>query len=89
MAKEDQEKTIFIIDTGLYYYNIMPFGLKNARATYQRLMNKVLTELIRKTMEVYVDDMITKSVTEVDYVRDLEETLRILRHYGMKPNPKK
>ena len=49
---------------------MMPFGLKNAGATYQRLMNKVLTELIRKTMEVYVDDMITKSVKEIDHVKE-------------------
>ena len=48
---ENQEKIAFIIDRGLYYYKVMPFGLKNARATYQRLVNKVFKPLIGKTME--------------------------------------
>ena len=67
LAAEDQEKTSFVIDTGLYYYTMMPFGLKNAGATYQRLVNKVFEPLIGRTMEVYVDDMITKSVKENDH----------------------
>jgi len=89
LAEEDQEKTSFVVDTGLYCYKIMPFGLKNAGATYQRLVNKVFEPLIGKTMEVYVDDMITKSVKEDDHTRDLEETFKLLRTYLMKLNPKK
>jgi len=49
----------------------MPFGLKDVGATYQHLVNKVSETLIGKTMEVYVDDLITKSVKEIDHVRDL------------------
>jgi len=56
----------------------MPFELKNASVTYERLVNKVLTTLIGKTMEVYIDNMIIKSVKEADHVRDLEETFKIL-----------
>ena len=67
----------------------MPFGLKNADATYQRLVNKVFATPIANTMEVYVDDMITKSAKEVDHVRDLDKTFKILRSYPMKINPKK
>ncbi|CAL8114261.1 unnamed protein product [Prunus armeniaca] len=51
---------IFITDRGLYFYNVMPFGLKNARATYQRLVNKIFAELIGTSMEVYVDNMLIK-----------------------------
>ena len=67
----------------------MPFGLNNVGATYQRLVNKVFEPLIGKTMEVYVDDMITKSIEEDDHVQDLEETFKLLRSYAMKLNPKK
>jgi len=62
LAKEDQELKTFIVDNSLYCYNVMSFGLKNTKATYQCLVNKVFTALIGKTMEVYVNDMITKSV---------------------------
>jgi len=58
----------FVIDSGLYCYNIMPFRLKNTCATYQHLVNKVFETFIEKTMEVYVDNMITKSVKETDHV---------------------
>jgi len=67
----------------------MPFGLKNARAAYQCLVNKVFAALIGKSMEVYVDDMITKSVKEIDHVTDLKETFKVLRHYEIKLNTKK
>jgi len=50
----------------------MPFVLKIARTTYQQLVNKVLTTLIGKTMEVCINDMITKNVKEIDYMGDLD-----------------
>jgi len=67
----------------------MPFSLKNARPTYQRYVNKFLMALIRKTMEVYLDNVITKSVKETNHMLDLKEIFRIRGHYGMKLNPKK
>lgn len=64
----------------------MPFGLKNARATYQRLVTKMFRNKIGKTMEVYVDDILVKSRKGIDHVTDLGKTFQILRHYKMKLN---
>lgn len=65
----------------------MPFGLKNTGATYQRLVNRIFKPLIGKTMEVYVDDMITKSKIPEEHVEHLDETFGLLRKYKMKLNP--
>ncbi|XP_024033525.1 uncharacterized protein LOC112095658 [Citrus clementina] len=89
MYEQDEESTAFITNQGLFCYRVMPFGLKNAGATYQRLVNKVFKPLIGKTMEVYVDDMITKSKIPKEHVRHLEETFELLRKYKMKLNPEK
>ncbi|CAL2240538.1 unnamed protein product [Prunus armeniaca] len=61
MAVEDQEKTTFIFECGLYCYTVMPFGLKNAGSTHQRLVNQMFKDQVGKTMEVYIDDMAVKS----------------------------
>ena len=61
MAVEDQEKTAFITECGLYCYTVMPFRLKNVDSTYQRLVNKMFKNQIGSTMEVYIDDMVVKS----------------------------
>ena len=61
MHPSDQEHTSFVTDKGLYCYNVMPFGLKNAGATYQRLVNRMFASQIGVNMEVYVDDMLVKS----------------------------
>ena len=82
----DQEHTSFITDRGLYCYKVMPFSLKNAGATYQRLANIMFKEQIDKIMEVYVDDMLVKSKTAVDHVAHLSNTFAILRKYRMKLN---
>ena len=89
MASEDEEKTAFITNRGLYCYRVMPFGLKNAGATYQRLVNKIFKEQIGHNMEVYVDDMLVKSRSSGNHVADLEETFGALRKYRMKLNPTK
>lgn len=67
----------------------MPFGLKNAGATYQRFVNKIFEDIIGKTMEVYVDDMLVKSIKEEDHMKHLSETFVIMKKYGMKLNPSK
>jgi len=67
----------------------MPFGLKNAGATYQWFVNKVFMTLIGKAMEVYVDDMITRTIKEVNHVPDMAEIFKIVKTYTMKLNPKK
>ena len=89
MAEEDQEKTAFITSQRLYCYKVMPFRLKNAGATYQRLVNKMFNKQIGRNMEVYVDDMLIKSKEELAYLDDLKETFATLKQYQMKLNPRK
>ncbi|GJV89045.1 reverse transcriptase domain-containing protein [Tanacetum coccineum] len=67
----------------------MSFGLKNARATYQRLVDKAFEKQIGRNLEVYVDDLVIKSHTEHEIIRDVEETFHNLRRINMKLNPKK
>ena len=67
----------------------MPFGLKNAGATYQRLVNKMFHDQIGRNVEVYVDDMLVKSKKDDDHLADLKETFQALRRYNMKLNPAK
>ena len=71
MAPEDQENTVFIMLKGNYHYTVMPFGLKNAGATYQQMVTRMFKELIGKTMEVYIDDMVVKMREEGEHARDL------------------
>ncbi|XP_034202236.1 uncharacterized protein LOC117617090 [Prunus dulcis] len=89
MHPPDSEHTAFITDKGLYCYNVMPFGLKNAGATYQRLVNKIFAGYIGNIMEVYVDDMLVKSRTAEDHLQNLSIMFGILKNYRMRLNPKK
>ena len=89
MAEEDQEKTAFITSQGLYCYKVMPFELKNAGVTYQRLVNKMFNRQIGRNMEVYVDDILVKSKEELAHLDDLRETFATLKQYQMKLNPSK
>ena len=70
MALEDMEKTTFITEWGTYCYSIMPFGLKNARATYQRAATTLFHDMMHKDVEVNVEDMIVKR----DFSRRLENS---------------
>uniref|UniRef100_A0A2N9HN36 RNase H type-1 domain-containing protein n=1 Tax=Fagus sylvatica TaxID=28930 RepID=A0A2N9HN36_FAGSY len=87
MDEDDQDKTSFITSKWLFCYKEMPFGLKNAEATYQRLMNKMFHNQIGQNVEVYIDDMLVKTKDEENHLDDLEETFRTLRQYHMKLNP--
>jgi hypothetical protein len=78
MDEADQEKTSFITSKGLFCYKMMPFGLKNAGATYQRLMNRMFHDQIGKNVEVYIDDMLVNSKQEGDHLKDLEETFNTI-----------
>ncbi|XP_027177519.1 uncharacterized protein LOC113776533 [Coffea eugenioides] len=89
LDEEDQEKTAFITEYGTYCYTTMPFGFKNAGATYQRLVNKLFKNQIDRNMEVYVDDMLVKSRTQEQFINDLREIFDILRSSRMRLNPKK
>ncbi|PNX64467.1 gag-pol polyprotein, partial [Trifolium pratense] len=72
-----------------YFYNVMPFGLKNAGATYQRLMDRVFSEQIGKNLEVYIDDMVVKTSEENQHGEDLLDILKSVRKYNMRLNPAK
>nr|GEZ54274.1 reverse transcriptase domain-containing protein [Tanacetum cinerariifolium] len=74
---------------GVYCYTKMPFGLKNAGATYHWLMDKAFDSQIGRNIEVYVDELVVKSYTEAEMLRHIEETFRTLRRINMKLNPKK
>ncbi|GJU68977.1 reverse transcriptase domain-containing protein [Tanacetum coccineum] len=89
MAKEDEEKTAFIMSQGIFCYSKMPFDLKNVGATYQRLVDRVFQKQIGRNLEVYVDDLVIKSHTEEEIIRDIAETFKTLRRINMKVNLKK
>jgi hypothetical protein len=89
MAMADKEKTAFMTESGNYYYNVMPFGLKNAGATYQRMMNKVFRGEIGNSLEVYMDDMIVKSPKETDHTVDLKRVFEQAWRCKMRFNPEK
>ncbi|GFZ12046.1 hypothetical protein Acr_23g0004310 [Actinidia rufa] len=75
MHPPNVEKTFFITKRGLYCYKVMPFGLKNAGATYQRLVNKMFKDLIGRTMEVYIDDKLIKSIKTADHIATWKKRL--------------
>ncbi|GKV52487.1 hypothetical protein SLEP1_g59063 [Rubroshorea leprosula] len=86
---DDQEKTAFYAGDAIYCYVMMPFGLKNAGATYQKLVQIIFKLQIGRNIEVYVDDMIVTSVRAEDHIGDLDETFQNLRRAQMKLNPLK
>ena len=73
MDPSDKKKTSFVTGRGTYCYQVMPFGLKNAGATYQRLVNKMFQKHIGTSMEVYIDDMLVKLVKAGLHVNHLAE----------------
>ena len=72
MHPPDAEKISFITPHGLYCYNVMLFSLKNAGATYQRLVTKIFRPLLGSTMKVYIDDMLVKSKQRPNHVVHLQ-----------------
>ncbi|GAU24562.1 hypothetical protein TSUD_149030 [Trifolium subterraneum] len=89
MSSTDSPHTTFMTNTCNFFYKVMPFGLKNAGATYQRLMDRVFQKQIGKNLEVYIDDMVVKTAKEGDQDGDLEEILKEVRRYNMRLNPAK
>uniref|UniRef100_A0A2N9JBU4 Reverse transcriptase domain-containing protein n=1 Tax=Fagus sylvatica TaxID=28930 RepID=A0A2N9JBU4_FAGSY len=76
LSPEDREKTAFITPLGIYCYKVMPFGLKNAGTTYQRMVTRMFKDQIGKTMEIYIDDMVVKSKLSQNHLEDLTKTFR-------------
>jgi hypothetical protein len=89
LPRIDQIVDSFITPFGMYCYVTMPFGLRNAGATYQRCMNHVFGEHIGRTVEAYVDDIVVKTRKASDLLSDLEVTFRCLKAKGVKLNPEK
>ncbi|GJV85324.1 reverse transcriptase domain-containing protein [Tanacetum coccineum] len=89
IAEEDEEKTAFVTSQRIFCYLKMSFGLKNAGATYQRLVDKAFQKQIGQNLEVYVDDLFIKSRTEKEVIRDIEEMFKTFGEINMKLNPKK
>ncbi|KAM2557547.1 hypothetical protein TB2_014658 [Malus domestica] len=91
MAPEDIHKIAFRCPghVGAYEYLVMPFGLKNDGATYQRGMNAIFHDLIGHNIEVYIDDIVVKSKTEEQHLIDLRQALTRMRIHILKMNPKK
>nr|GEV90634.1 hypothetical protein [Tanacetum cinerariifolium] len=86
IAKEDKENTLFITSQGVVCYSKMHFSLRNARATYQRLVDKAFHKQIGRNLEVYVDDLVIKIRTVDEIIRDIEETFKTLKDINMKLN---
>ncbi|GJY33874.1 reverse transcriptase domain-containing protein [Tanacetum coccineum] len=89
MKRSNEEKTTFYNNQGLFCYTKMPFGLKNARATYQELIDREFIAQISVKLEACVDDMVIKSKTKKALLHDIIETLQNLQRINMKLNPSK
>ena len=89
MAPKDEELTTFRTPKGIYCYKVMPFGLKNAGATYQRAMQKIFDDMLHKNVECYVDDLVVKSKKRADHLIDLCQVFKRLQRYQLKMNPLK
>jgi hypothetical protein len=91
MATEDISKIAFRCPghIGLFEWIVMTFGLKNAGATYQRAKNYIFHELISKIVEIYIDDVVIKSLNNDSHLEDVKRTLECTRKHGLKMNPNK
>jgi hypothetical protein len=89
LKKEDKEKIAFIMPYGIFCYQVMPFGLKNTGATYQRMMQNCLGSQIGRNIQVYIDDIVITTRKEESLISDLKETFDNLDRYKLKLNPTK
>src|SRR3989442_1253439 len=89
MAVEDREKTAFITEFGTFCYKVMPFGLKNAGAMYQRMATTLFHDMIHKDLEVYIDDMVIMTNTPEEHVAALDRLMESIIKYNLRMNPNK
>ena len=87
MAPEDMTKTTFTIVWGIYCYIVMPFGLKNARATCQRKATALLHDIMHNEVKVYVNDMIVKSKDRKGHITKLKKFFERIKEYRLRLNP--
>nr|GLL42125.1 uncharacterized protein LOC109150426 [Ipomoea trifida] len=89
MAPEDEELKAFRMPKDIYCYKVMPFGLKNAGATYQRAMQTIFDDMLHKMVECYVDDLVVKSKRRTDHLGHLRKVFERLQKFQLKMNPLK
>ena len=89
LALDDQEKTTFVTPIGNCHYKVMPFGLKNARSTYQRMMTRMFESQLGKNIEIYIDDMMVKGKMISEHLGDLQAIFQILRKHKLRLNASK
>ena len=89
MAPKDMTKTTFTTEWGIYCYTVMPFGLKNTGATYQRMATALLHDMMHNEVEVYVDDMIVKSKDRECHKTNQRKFFERIKEYRLRLNPQK
>ena len=89
LALDDQEKTAFVTPVGNYHYKVMPFGLKNAGSSYQRMMTRMFESQLGKNIEIYIDDMVVKIKIVSEHLGDLGNIFEVLRKYQLRLNASK
>jgi len=89
MHPREKEKTTFMTDCNNFYYEVMTFGLKNAGATYQRLMDYIFKGMLDWNVKVYMDDIVVKSDSCQQRIKHLQEVFQVLRDHDMRLNPDK
>ena len=87
IAPQDMTKTTFTTEWEIYCYTVMPFGLKNAGATYQRMAIALLHDMMHNKVEVYVDDMIVKSKDRGSHTINLRKFFKRIKKYRLRLNP--
>ena len=83
LALTNQEKTALVMPTRNYHYKVMPFGLKSARSTYQRIITRMFKPQLDKNNEVYIDDMVMKNKVEAEHVNDFGSIFKVLRKHKL------
>ena len=86
LALDNQEKRTFVTPTGNFHYKVMPFGLKNAGSTYQRMMTWMFEPHLGKNIEIYIDNTVVKSKLESEHVNNLGNSFEILRRHKLRLN---
>ena len=89
LALDDKEKPAFVTPVKNYHYKVMPFGLKNAGSTYQRMMTRMFESQLGKNIEIHIDDMVVKSKVVSEHLEDLGTIFEILRKYKLRLNASK
>ena len=86
MAPRDEELTTFCTPKGIYYYKVMPLGIKNASQIYQHAMQRIFDDMLHKNVECYVDNLVVKSRKREYHLQDLCMVFNRLRRYQLKMN---